>query len=175
MIKAIFFDVDGTLLSFDTHQIPESTFEALKQLKENGIKLFISTGRGQDGLGVLNNFPFDAYITLNGQYCFNDHSVIYENTIDGEDLKTLSTHLMTKPFPCGFTLEDRKFFNERDERVDEIHAITGNDDDPIGDFSNVHNEKVYQCMCFLDEQDEIELLSKLPNCISARWHPLFFD
>lgn len=26
MIKAIFFDIDGTLASFKTHQIPDSTF-----------------------------------------------------------------------------------------------------------------------------------------------------
>ncbi|MEG0277428.1 MAG: HAD-IIB family hydrolase, partial [Coprobacillus sp.] len=53
MIKAIFFDIDGTLVSFDTHEIPQSTFDALYQLKEKGIKLFIATGRGKDGLHVL--------------------------------------------------------------------------------------------------------------------------
>lgn len=31
MTKAIFFDIDGTLISFQTHQIPDSTFEALKK------------------------------------------------------------------------------------------------------------------------------------------------
>ena len=66
MIKAIFFDIDGTLASFKTHQIPLQTFVALKKLQEKGIKLFIATGRGKDGLFVLNDFPFDGYITLNG-------------------------------------------------------------------------------------------------------------
>ena len=28
MIKALFFDIDGTLVSFDTHAIPETTIEA---------------------------------------------------------------------------------------------------------------------------------------------------
>ena len=37
MIKAIFFDIDGTLVSFKTHQVPDSTIEALKQLKKKGI------------------------------------------------------------------------------------------------------------------------------------------
>ena len=48
MIKAIFFDIDGTLASFKTHQIPDSTFYTLNKLKDNGIKLFIATGRGKD-------------------------------------------------------------------------------------------------------------------------------
>ena len=34
MIKAIFFDIDGTLMSFETHQMPYSTLNALNKLKE---------------------------------------------------------------------------------------------------------------------------------------------
>ena len=29
MIKAVFFDIDGTLVSFNTHKVPESTMKAL--------------------------------------------------------------------------------------------------------------------------------------------------
>ena len=44
-IKAIFFDIDGTLRSFKTKTIPENTKETLRALREKGIKLFIATGR----------------------------------------------------------------------------------------------------------------------------------
>ena len=47
MVKAIFFDIDGTLVSFETHKIPASTQEALKALRDKGIKIFIATGRPQ--------------------------------------------------------------------------------------------------------------------------------
>ena len=30
MTKALFFDIDGTLVSFETHRIPRSTIEALE-------------------------------------------------------------------------------------------------------------------------------------------------
>ena len=49
MIKAIFFDIDGTLVSYSTHEVPQSAFDALYKLKEKGIRLFIATGRGKDG------------------------------------------------------------------------------------------------------------------------------
>ncbi|MBS5113705.1 MAG: Cof-type HAD-IIB family hydrolase [Coprobacillus cateniformis] len=175
MTKAIFFDIDGTLVSFKTHKIPDSTFMALKQLHEKGIKLFIATGRGKDGLDVLKDFPFDGYITLNGQYCYTQDKIIYENTIQKEDLQALLEYLEKQPFPCGFTEEHTKYFNMRDERVDEIHRITHNDDHPAGDCSQVIHHKVYQCMCFVDEQEEKTLLKVMPHCISARWHPLFCD
>ena len=175
MMKAIFFDIDGTLVSFKTHKIPETTFEALYQLKNKGYKLFIATGRGIDGLHVLNDFPFDGYITLNGQYCYTDDQLIYENTIQKEDLQALLDYLKIHPFPCGFTEEHTKYFNLRDERVDEIHRITLNDDHPAGDCQDVVNHKVYQCMCFVDNDEEKELMKIMPHCISARWHPLFCD
>lgn len=43
--KALFFDIDGTLVSFRTHLIPQSTVETLEQTKRNGVKIYISTGR----------------------------------------------------------------------------------------------------------------------------------
>ena len=39
-IKAIFFDIDGTIRSFKTKTIPENTANTLKKLKEQGIKIF---------------------------------------------------------------------------------------------------------------------------------------
>lgn len=175
MIKAIFFDIDGTLVSFKSHQIPRSTIEALKKLKEQGIKIFVATGRGKDGLHVLDEIEFDGYITLNGQYCYNNKQIIYENTIDPKDLSALLNYLEDHPFPCGFTEENTKYFNLRDERVDQIHQITLNDDHPAGDCSKVAEKKIYQCMCFVDSKQEKELMKIMPNCISARWHPLFCD
>ena len=44
MIKAVFFDMDGTLFSHTSGQIPPSARQALQQLRENGIRIFLSTG-----------------------------------------------------------------------------------------------------------------------------------
>ena len=30
-------------------------------------------------------------------------------------------------------------------------------------------------MCFVDNDEEKELMKVMPHCISARWHPLFCD
>ena len=42
---ALFFDIDGTLVSFETHEIPPSTILALTQAKANGSRVYIATGR----------------------------------------------------------------------------------------------------------------------------------
>jgi len=53
-IKAAFFDIDGTLVSFKTHQIPASTIKAIEQAKEQGVKIFIF-------LYWRRRYHFDAY------------------------------------------------------------------------------------------------------------------
>lgn len=47
MIKAIFFDIDGTLVSFTTHRMSENLKENLRKLQAKGVKLFIQV----DGQG----------------------------------------------------------------------------------------------------------------------------
>ena len=61
MIKAIFFDVDGTLVSFNTHQIPNDVKDVIKALRANGIKVFIATGRRLNMLDdILDGVEFDG-------------------------------------------------------------------------------------------------------------------
>ena len=44
-MAALFFDIDGTLISEYTGEIPESAQEALRAARANGHKIFINTGR----------------------------------------------------------------------------------------------------------------------------------
>ena len=43
--KIVFFDIDGTLVDEKTHDIPESTRKAIRELRANGHLAFINTGR----------------------------------------------------------------------------------------------------------------------------------
>ena len=55
MVKAIFFDIDGTLVSFKTHEVPRSTIDALDILRKKGIKVFIATGRHYSSINNLGD------------------------------------------------------------------------------------------------------------------------
>ena len=103
----------------------------------------------------------------------NARIVVFPKSVSA--LTSLLDYLKDHQVPCGFTEENTKYFNYRDERVDAIHAITHNDDHPAGDCSHVIDKSIYQIMCFVDENEEKEILSHMPHCISARWHPTFCD
>ena len=71
-IKAAFFDIDGTLLSFATRRVPASAVRALEGMRAAGIRLFIASGRPPMYLGPLRaelDFCFDGYVLTNGQCC----------------------------------------------------------------------------------------------------------
>ena len=84
MISAAFFDIDGTLLSFNTHKVPEATKKALYALREMGVKLFVATGRAPQTATYLRevfDFEFDGYIYLNGQMCCVGDKIIHSHLI----------------------------------------------------------------------------------------------
>ena len=66
---ALFFDIDGTLVSFKTHEIPASTILALTQAKANGHRVFIATGRPPiiiTNLGAIEHL-IDGYVTTSAR------------------------------------------------------------------------------------------------------------
>ena len=90
MTKAIFFDVDGTLVSFKTHQISPAVRQALQALRERGIKLFLSTGRHLAMLDPVRQvFDFDGYVTLSGQYCTAQGQVLRSTPMPPEAVEEL--------------------------------------------------------------------------------------
>ena len=70
MIKALFFDIDGTLVSFTTHAIPQSTVKALTRAREKGIKIFISTGRPMPLLIGYSAIVLTPYYICMGMYVY---------------------------------------------------------------------------------------------------------
>ena len=94
MIKALFFDVDGTLVSFKTHKIPERTIQALQMAHDKGWKIFTATGRPRQ---LLNNIPevehlMDGYILATGALCIYGETVVREDLISHEEVLVLVDH-----------------------------------------------------------------------------------
>lgn len=94
-IKALFFDVDGTLVSYKTHQIHPEDIRSLKKLHENGIKLFIASGRNfevPDEAKVIEPVRplMDGLIGINGQVCeMADGTIVSNYRMNDDDNKAV--------------------------------------------------------------------------------------
>lgn len=74
MIKAAFFDLDGTIMDPQTHTIPQSSIETIDKLQNNGIKVFVASGRQYNALSTMAgvmDIAWDGYICSNGGAVYN--------------------------------------------------------------------------------------------------------
>ena len=93
MYEIFFFDIDGTLRSFETQEVPASAREALARLRERGAKVIIATGRDRRSLPPLEGMTFDGYVLVNGGHCL---------TAEGE---VLAERLREHRARCNMTQE----------------------------------------------------------------------
>lgn len=82
MGKALFFDIDGTLVNFQG-KMPDSAKQALKQVKSNGHQIVICSGRSVCQIYPwLLDMGFDGLIAAAGAYVEYNHQVVYRHHID---------------------------------------------------------------------------------------------
>ena len=176
MVKAIFFDIDGTLVSFRTHVISPAVLEALHKLREQGIQLFISTGRHPQMLSYVRSvFPFDGYVTLSGQYCFCGNQVVRRNPMDRESVAALVDATQNKDFSCIFLEGEDLYLNTCNQYTEAFMVDLDLSMPPVRDPHRALEGELYQAVAFLTKENEHLLLDRAPGLKTTRWHPHFLD
>lgn len=176
MIKAIFFDIDGTLISFKTHQVSSQTLEALHSVKQKGIKVFIATGRHRLEIDRFNGFEFDGYVTMNGQYCFNsEKKIIYKNPIEKQAVEAIIYLSQMTEEAHMFFEENNIYLNRHNEKVKKVLDEINVSNLKIEDLSHFLEKEIFQIVSFVTVEEEEEVKKLLPSCEITRWHPLFMD
>lgn len=172
MIKAVFFDIDGTLLSHRTNSVPPSTIRALDALREKGILTFIATGRHISMLRQmrpLEGLRFDGIISLNGQYCCNDAGVIYHCPIEKSAIATLLDYLKENPHPCILVEEDQMYINFHNALVETVQAAIHSEMPAIGDLDRGYTVPIYQAILYMSDEN-LAKLPPLPGIRLTRWN-----
>lgn len=178
MTKAVFFDVDGTLLSFRTHQVPPSTEEAIGLLKKKGIKVFVSTGRSINSLDTIRHLGFDGYITFNGGYCVDgDGQTLYRKTMHEADIAALLAHADEhRDFCFSFMSERAVTINRVTPPVADMYRMLNLETPPLGEYSGMDIGSVLQANVFIQAEEEPAFMQTvMPNSVATRWTPLFAD
>lgn len=176
MVKAIFFDVDGTLISFETHEMPKTTQRALQLLRDKGIKLFVATGRHRNEYKFLDDyFLFDGYISLNGGFCYSGDEVIDSHTIDKSDVEKLAKRLEEEQVASKFLLRDKMIMNRLDDAVTELDEMLNLETAPVMDVSVALENDVYMMVVYLSKEREYIVTEIVPHLVATRWYDTFFD
>lgn len=179
MTKALFFDVDGTLVSFNTHRIPQSAVDALAEAKRRGAMVFISTGRP---MRLINNLDaiqhlVDGYITANGACCSVGGETIACREIPNPEARALIGAAGREGFSMLVVGESRLTVVNDGADVDRYfrQMLAVSDLGEGTALADVLAERIVQLTPIIDEAAERRLMPLLPSCVSARWFPAFTD
>ena len=117
-IKAIFTDLDGTLLKND-HTVSEKVKEKFKELEKKGVKIFISTGRSfkSSYLFVKELDIKTPVITYNGGRIVDPvtEEVIYEKPVSKENVAKIIDISREKGIHLNLYSDDELYIEKEDE------------------------------------------------------------
>ncbi|MCR5445006.1 MAG: Cof-type HAD-IIB family hydrolase [Bacteroidales bacterium] len=179
MIKAAFFDIDGTLLSFRTHRVSEGTVRAFDTLHRHGIHTFISSGRP---LVLIPKMPvtFEGYITMNGGLVFLNDTATPANTLISHPIPTadqqawldyaannsICTMLFSRDAMMGSQVNDIAM-RLREQLEFKMP--------PIVDIDEMRHHEAYQLIAIMPPDCDAEVARLMPDCRLPRWTPVFTD
>lgn len=176
---ALFFDIDGTLVSFNTHEIPPSTIFALTQAKTNGSRVYIATGRPPliiTNLKAIEHL-IDGYVTTNGALCYVGDELVCCQAIPKKDVLTCVEDAKAK----GYSLivvgrQDVAVYDPTGDVERIFHQMLAvNEFAKAIPLEEVLRQDILQLTPFFRSDYEPELLARIPQCVSGRWHPEFTD
>lgn len=175
MIKAAFFDIDGTLVSFNTHTVSPGTIQAFDRLQKKGIKTFISTGRPYC---LLPQMPLhvDGYVTMNGGYCFIGDKITHKNPIPQTESDAWVRFAKSNGLCTMQFTEKGMYINRTDDpMLAPIGAQVKIDMPPQRSEDDMIGMETYQFIGIMSNNFDAQIVELLPHCRLPRWNPYFTD
>ena len=192
-IEAIFLDIDGTLVSFKTHRVPQSTIDAVHRLRGLGVKVFIATGRPLPFVDNLGTLEYDGIMTVNGASCKvreqgefysqgagsreqGEFLTVQHRPIDQEDLKHLVEYHRVHPFPIVFASDSETFITSISDSSREVLDLLDIKCPKVAPIEHYKDMDVMQLVAFFTEEEEPYIIDKvMPHSAAHRWHAAFAD
>lgn len=180
MTKIIFLDIDGTLVSFKTHKIPQSAIDAIRNVRQKGVKVWIATGRPMPFINNLGELEYDGIISATGAHCqTREGEVIFSCPVDTEDIRRMIDHQHETGMAVAYAGNERAIITSTHALPDSFDEVFELLDIPKPEPFRPEEALTFPVMeviafYTLDEREHI-LNNVLKNCNDARWHPSFAD
>lgn len=174
MIRAVFFDIDGTLLSFRTHRVSEGTVRAFELLHRHGVRTFIASGRP---LSLIPPMPirFDGYCTMNGGYVFVGDQVLVRLAIPQDETDRWLQHCQREGLSTMVFTEHEMFACNVDAAAQLLRNQLEFEMPPIVPVESLVGREAFQLIAVVPPQVDDMLRRMLPHCRMPRWCEYFTD
>lgn len=192
MIKAVFLDIDGTLISIRTHKIPVSAVEALERVRKAGVKVFLCTSRARQFLSSVSSMEFDGYVCLTGAHCLDGNmNDIACTKMHPLDIAESVAYVQCTGKPYFGIAPDRLYVcNPQLPDINQVLSLGGlsleklscgytdfpdfvNCNDPVGLARKIGIMQV--TAYFHAGEEETRFMSRMPHSHTERWAAHFTD
>ena len=174
MIKAAFFDIDGTLVSLKTKVYPRSLPPAIAALREKGIRCFVATGRSKFEIAeerLLEGMEFDGILTNNGQDAYTpEGELLYGTPVDPRDVHTAYKWARDNNIVCWMVSGSRSLMSHADPVTEKTMEAIHTKLPPLGALEPMLEEPVYKVVLFTTKEKLSELLPRVPHSRTTLWH-----
>ena len=168
-IKIVFLDFDGTLFSHSSASIPASALKALRTLRENGIEVFLCTGRAYAEFADfdLSAIALSGRILSNGQMIFDDKDrLIFHKPIQGLLKEKIIALFEETAFPMYMVTADDIYLNAISPLVKEVQdSVTSS----MPRIKKYEGEEIYMASAFFDKEEDIEKVFALKDLAEITW------
>ncbi|QTC42966.1 Cof-type HAD-IIB family hydrolase [Bacillus sp. V3] len=169
--KIVFLDVDGTITHHEDGTIPESTIEAVKELKNKGLKVVAATGRPLSMCSELEELGIDTFITANGGYAKHQHEVIHSVPMAKEIVKEVMEFAKLEKNGLSFYTEGFTMNGVAEEKISTALQETLSLYEYPETNSAIHEEDVFLLCLFADDEKVEKYIKRFPHLTFRRWHP----
>ncbi|MEY8677058.1 HAD family hydrolase [Thomasclavelia cocleata] len=185
--KAIFLDVDGTLVAGHM-EMSDKVKEAITKARLNGHKVFICTGRNKAGIKKeLESVEFDGIVASAGSYVEINNKVIHSTYFDKSLVDKITNIFNTNNIFYNYECTDMTFMSDEmvqlfvggvnfDKDNFELERLRAQQHDKfnIKDMSCYTNQKIHKiCFISLDQEVLNQAVRMLEQDVNVIIHDMF--
>lgn len=185
MGKIVFIDVDGTLVDYE-NRLPESAVLAIRKARENGHKVYISTGRSKAEIYQnIWDIGLDGMIGGNGSYVEDHGNVVMHQLITYDQCKRIVDWLHEKGLEFYLESNNGLFASEHFEEackttIQEYCRRKGKDEVEKISIRDVFPEMIFDGELYRDDlnkvsyklnsyQDYLDTKEMFPDLQNGTW------
>ncbi len=175
MTKIIFFDIDGTLVEFHSNEVHQRVKDALNKIHDQGVKIFLATGRPPFAVPKFEGVPVDGVLAFNGQYCSDQEGTIFSNPLNKSDIHTMISNATEMGLAVQIASKNRMGANFFQQELEDYFKVASQHCIAIDDYDELLKEDIYECMVAASPERVPELFKNTTQLKGTRWTDLAFD
>lgn len=176
MIKAVFFDIDGTLVPFGSRML-DSTLESLYALQRSGVKVIVASGRPKYLIDNVRGFNFDAWVCCNGAHATIGDRTVCSIPIARESIVKVAQIAASKRIPIYLFGAEKAGVNYMNEEAERLRKLINLPMQEVVDVVKMaESEPIYESTVYVTLEEERNILHpEVSDVEYTRWNPYFTD